>query len=106
MKVSDAIIFCLQYHKINSRPNTVKNYEFLLGKFKTSFNGREIESITTEEIISFLAELAEGRKQNTKRGRYTTMSAFFNLIANTHLPEMQNPWMSPAAKNLFHKPKP
>jgi len=105
MKVSDAIIFCLQYHKINSRANTVKNYEFILGKFKSSFNDREIESITTEEIISFLADLAEGRKQNTKRGRYTTMSAFFNLITNTLLPEMQNPCQSPAVKNLFHKPK-
>ncbi len=105
MKVPDAIIFCLQYHKINSKANTVKNYEFLLGKFKTSFNDRAIESITPEEIISFLANLAEGRKQNTKRGRYTTMSAFFNLITNTLLPEMQNPCQSPAAKNLFHKPK-
>jgi hypothetical protein len=34
MKVPDAINFCLQYHKINSRPNTIKNYEFLLGKFR------------------------------------------------------------------------
>lgn len=65
MKVSDAINFCLQYHKINSRPNTVKNYEFLLGKFGESYNDREIDSITTEEIISFLVDLSEGRKQNT-----------------------------------------
>lgn len=105
MKVANAINFCQQYHKINSRPNTVKNYEFLLGKFGKLYNDREIDSITTEEIISFLAGLSEGRKQNTKRSRFTTLSAFLNLIINTLLPEMRNPCQSPAAKNLFRKPK-
>ena len=104
MKVTDAINFCLQYHKINSRLNTVKNYEFLLGKFEKSYNDREIESITTEEIISFLADMSEGRKQNTKRSRYTTLSDFFNLIINTLLPEMRNSCHSPASRNLFRKP--
>jgi integrase/recombinase XerD len=105
MKVSDAISFCLQYHKINSRPNTIKNYEFLLGKFGDLYLERKLESISTEEIISLLTDLSEGRKQNTKRSRYTTLSAFFNLIINTLIPEMQNPCQSPAAKNLFNKPK-
>ena len=105
MKVSAAISFCLQYHKINSRPNTIKNYEFLLGKFGDLYLKRKLESITTEEIISFLADLSEGRKQNTKRSRYTTLSAFFNLIINALIPEIRNPCQSPAAKNLFNKPK-
>lgn len=105
MKVSEAISFCLHYQKANSKDNTVKNYEFILGKFIKSFDAREIESITTEEVISFLADLSEGRKQNTKRGRYTTLSAFFNLIFNTNLPDLRNPCHSPAAKNLFRKPK-
>ena len=105
MKVSDAINFCLQYHKINSRPNTIKNYEFLLGKFRDICCDRKLESIVTQEIISFLADLSEGRKQNTKRSRYTTLSAFFNLIINAIFPEMRNPCLSPAAKNLFTKPK-
>lgn len=105
MKVSDAINFCLQYHKINSRTNTIKNYTSLLAKFGNSNNNREIESIETDEIISFLAALSEGRKQNTKRSRYTTLSAFFNLMTNSLLPEMRNPCQTPAAKNLFRKPK-
>jgi len=50
------------------------------GKFENAFAGREMESIKTEEIISFFAELSNGRKQNTKRGRYMAVSAFFNLI--------------------------
>jgi integrase/recombinase XerD len=105
MKVSDAITYCIHYHKINSRPNTLANYEFLLGKFGNSYQGRCIDSIKVEEIISFLAEITEGRKQNTKRSRYTTLSAFFNLIINTLHPNMRNPCLSPAVKTLFQKPK-
>ena len=82
MKISEAIKFCLQYQKANSKVNTVKNYEFLLGKFGI-YNDRELESITTEDVLSFLTDLSDGRKQNTKRGRYMTLSAFFNLIINT-----------------------
>ncbi|MCP4338985.1 MAG: hypothetical protein GY799_08870 [Desulfobulbaceae bacterium] len=50
MKVSDAITYCIQYHKINSRPNTLSNYEFLLGKFGYSDQRRERDSKKTEEI--------------------------------------------------------
>ncbi len=105
MKVADATTYCINYHKINSRPNTQANYEFLLGKFAHSYQNRDIDAITTEEIIAFLANMTEGRKQNTKRSRYTTLSAFFNLIINTLHPEMRNPCLSPAVKNLFQKPK-
>ena len=105
MKVSDAITYCIHYHKINSRSNTLANYEFLLGKFGNRYRDRHIDSISTEEIIAFLAEITEGRKQNTKRSRYTTTSSFFNLIINTSLSEMKNPCLSPAVKNLFQKPK-
>jgi len=76
MKVSDAINFCMQYHKINSRTNTIKNYSFLLIKFDELNNNREIESITTEEIISFLVSLSEGKKQNTKRTRIQSIQHF------------------------------
>lgn len=105
MKVSDAITYCINYHKINSRPNTLANYRFLLGKFGRKYRGRHIDAISTDEIIAFLAEITESRKQNTKRSRYTSTSAFFNLIINTSLPEMKNPCLSPAVKNLFQKPK-
>ena len=105
MKISEAITFCLQYQKANSKVNTVKNYEFLLGKFGIIFYDRELRSITTEDVLSFLTGLSDGRKQNTKRGRYMTLSAFFNLIINTLQPDMKNPCQSPAARALFRKPR-
>ena len=105
MKISKAVNFCLQYQQSNSKANTIKNYKFVLGKFKTKFNRIDLESIQSEDIISFLTDLTTGRKQNTKRGRYMTLSAFFNLTINTALPDMKNPCNSPVAKKLFHKPK-
>jgi hypothetical protein len=56
MKVSDAINFCLQYHKINSRTNMIKNYASSLAKFGTSKNDKEIESISIGEICTFRQE--------------------------------------------------
>lgn len=105
MKISEAIKFCLQYQKANSKVNTVKNYKFVLGKFGDVYNDREMDSITIEDVLSFLTGLSDGRKQNTKRGRYMTLSAFFNLIINTLRPDMKNPCQSPAARALFRKPK-
>ncbi len=85
MKISEAIKFCLQYQKGNSKVNTVKNYKFVLGKFGDVYNDREMDSITIEDVLSFLTGLSDGRKQNTKRGRYMTLSAFFNLICQSAL---------------------
>jgi len=105
MKIADAITYCIHYHKINSRPNTLANYEFILEKLGHRYQNRHIDAIKTEGIIAFLANITEGRKQNAKRSRFTTLSAFFNLIINTLHPEMRNPSLSPAVKNLFQKPK-
>ena len=59
MKVADAINYCIHYHKINSRLNTLASYDFLLGKFGHKYQDRSIDSISTEEIISFLAGIGK-----------------------------------------------
>jgi len=105
MKISEAIRFCLQYQRANSKGNTVRNYEFVLGKFVTTYHDRDVDSISTNDILTFLAELTESRKQNTRRGRFMTLSAFFSLIINIFHPDLKNPCHSPAAKGLFRKPK-
>jgi len=105
MKLANAINYCINYHKINSRPTTQASYGFLLRMFGQKYQNRSIENITSYEIIDFLASTTDGRKQNTKWSRYTTLSAFFNLIANTQNLEIRNPCLSPAVRNIFQKPK-
>ena len=105
MKVSEATQFYLHYQKANSKSNSLKNYRYILHKFENSFEEREIDTITTEEIISFLTALTQNNKQNTKRSRYSTLKAFFNFISYTVQPDLKNPCDSPATKKLFHNPK-
>ena len=76
MKVSEAVQFYLQYKKANAKGNSLKNYRYILRKFENSFGKREIDTITTEEIISFLTGRTQNNKQNTKRSRYSTLKAF------------------------------
>jgi integrase/recombinase XerD len=78
MKVSQAIHSYQEYHRLNSKKNTLKNYEFLFTRFNDQFGNRDIESITPDDILSFLTRLTEGTKQTTKRNRYSSLKAFFN----------------------------
>ena len=44
-----------------------------------------------------------GNKQNTKRNRFTTLSAFFNFIINTLDPGLQNPCEASILKKMFKR---
>ena len=50
MELSIAIDFCLQYHRINSRSNTVANYDFILKKLRNEYSEKNVQSMSTEEI--------------------------------------------------------
>jgi integrase len=96
----------LDYHRINSKTNTVRNYEFVFTRFCNQFGDRELESLTNEDILTFLTLLTEGTKQSTKRLRYSLLSAFFNFIKNFVDPKFENPCESPILRKLFKDPKP
>jgi integrase len=86
----------------------VKNYEFLFTHFNDAFGPREPESITPDEILSFLTRLTQGNKQTTKRNRYSSLKAFFNFIKNSIDPNILNPCDTPILRKIFkdHKPPP
>jgi len=83
MQVSKAKDCYFEYHKMNSKKNTLRTYELILSKFCEQYGEREVESITTETILVFLTEFTEGNKQSTKRLRYSLLSGFFNFIKNS-----------------------
>ncbi len=56
MKVSKAITNFMDFQKMNSKKNTVKNYSLFLNKFTVRFDNQEIEIITSDETLSFLIE--------------------------------------------------
>jgi integrase/recombinase XerD len=76
MKVSQATKSFLDYHRMNSKKNTLRNYLHLLTEFAFQFGDREAESLTSDEILPFWGDLTEGAKQSTKRIRYPFSTLF------------------------------
>ena len=101
MQVSKAMTIWLEYHKSHSRDNTLKSYQVVLSNFSREFGERDVHEITSDEILSFLNRVTEGTKQQTKRTRYSHLSAFFNFIRNNIDPNFQNPCDTPMMKKLF-----
>jgi integrase len=106
MKLSKAIESYQKYHSFNSKKNTIKNYEFLFSRFKEEFGKTDLESITPDEILSFLTRLTEGNSQTTKRNRYSSLKAFFNYIRNTIEFEIKNPCDTPILRKIFREKRP
>jgi integrase len=88
------------------KKNTLKNYDFLFTRFSEEFCDREMESITSDEILRFLNRLTNGTKQTTKRNRYSSLKAFFNYVRNTIDYEIQNPCDTPVLRKIFRDPRP
>jgi integrase/recombinase XerD len=101
MQVSKAIEIWLDYHKSNSRENTRKAYQVVLSNFSREFGERDVREITSDEVLAFLNRVTEGTKQQTKRTRYSHLSAFFNFMKNNIDQNLQNPCDTPIMKKLF-----
>ena len=101
MKVSQAIDYWLGYHKLHSKKNTLRAYHPTISKFGQKFEDRELQSLSPDEILSFLTHLTEGNKQLTKRTRYSYLSSLFNFIKNNNDSSLQNPCDNPMMRKLF-----
>lgn len=87
------------------KKGTTKNYEILLTIFNREYGDREINSITSDEVMGFLNRLGEGTKQATKKFRYALLKAFFNFIRNTVDETLANPCDTLILRKLFREPK-
>jgi hypothetical protein len=72
-----------------------------LVKFRDHFIERELDSISSDEILSFLTSLNDTCKQLTKHTRYAYLKALFNFIHNNLDAQLQNPCDTPMLKKLF-----
>jgi integrase/recombinase XerD len=101
MKVSKVIEICLDYHRNHSKPNTVRSYEAILTKFGLTFGDKDLEEVSSEDILTFLSKITDGRKQQTRRTRYAHLSAFFNFIITNIDERVQNPCANQLLKKLY-----
>ena len=106
MKISQCVNNFFNYQRMNVKKNTLRNYEFILGNFQDHFGDIELSSITSEDILAFMSTVSDGTKQNTKKLRFTLLSAFFNFVKNSLDSDIQNPCDNPALRKLFRAGKP
>ncbi len=72
-----------------------------MAKFGDHFPDKELDSISSEEVLSFLTSLNDTCKQPTKHTRYAYLKALFNFIRNNLDPQLQNPCDTSMLKKLF-----
>jgi len=106
MRVSEIRKYFIDYHKANSKRNTLLNCERLLSQFCIDYGDRDIQSITSDEVLHFLTQVTEGTKQSTKRLRFSLLSAFFNFTRDTIDLDLHNPCDTPMLRKIFRAPKP
>ena len=101
MKISQAVTMWEIYQKGNLKPNTLRAYHTILTKFSAHFGERDCHDLSTDEALSFLNNLTEHTKQQTKRTRYAHLSSFFNFIRHTIDQSFINPCDTPMMRKLF-----
>ena len=58
MQVSKAITIWQDYHKSNSKENTLKAYHMVISNFNQEFGDRDMREITSDEILTFLNRMS------------------------------------------------
>jgi integrase/recombinase XerD len=106
MQVFEAVKIWLEYHKSNSREKTHRTYRTILLKFCDEFGEKNLEDLTSEEILSFPRRMTDGAKQQTKRIRYSQLAALFNFIRNNIDQGIRNPCDTPMMKKFFRNRSP
>lgn len=101
MKVSQAATFWLNYHQANSSNNTIRAYKELLARFCHENGEKELNELTSDEVLDFLDGITEGKKPQTRKTRYSHLTSFFNFTKNNIDNGFKNPCDSPIIKKMF-----
>ena len=101
MNVSQASKIWLEYHRAHSKRNTVRAYEFTIAKFNQSFANMNLNEVSTDDILDFMTKFTESLKPQTKRIRFSHLTAFFNFMRNNFDCDFKNLCDSPMLRKLF-----
>jgi len=101
MKVSQVVTFWLNYHRANSSENTIRAYEELLARFCHENGDKDLNELTSDEVLDFLNGITEGKKPQTRKTRFSHLTSFFNFTKHNVDQSFQNPCDSPIMKKMF-----
>lgn len=82
----------------------MRSHSFIKNKFCSQFGDYDLNDLSADNILEFMNQLTDGRKPQTKRARFTSLSAFFNFVKNNLEPDFTSPCDSPMLRKLF-RPK-
>jgi integrase len=88
------------------KKNTIRTYQSSFSKLTAQFGERELDSLTPEEVLSFLTNINQKSNQLTKRTRYSQLASFFNFITQNQDPDFRSPCDTPMLKKLYRPPGP
>jgi integrase len=105
MKVSLALKIFKDYQKANLRPSTIAGYRYLMDLFEEFFGGKDVSSLSSEDVYHFLEMITESNSKATKGHRYAQLKAFLNFIIMNYELDVSNPLDTPLMRKTFRKPK-
>jgi site-specific recombinase XerD len=104
MNVSQASKIWLEYHRAHSKCKAVRAYEFNIAKFNQNFENLNLNEVSTDDILDYIAKFTKGQKSQTKRIRFSHLTAFFNFLRNNFDGDFKNPGESQMLRKLL-RPK-
>jgi len=106
MQISEAISTFRTQQFSTLRQSTQVTYTKLLNHIQQHFIGRDIESLTAEEVGRLLEVLTANKAKSTRRLKYAQVKAFFNFLINECLVDIKNPCAHPMIARQYKNPKP
>jgi len=88
------------------KKNTLKTYRSVLSQLTAHFGERDLNSLTSEEVLSFLTLINQKTKPLTNRTRYSQITSFFNFVTQNFASSFPNPCNNPMLKKLYRSPGP
>jgi hypothetical protein len=101
MKAKQTATLWLNYHRTNSRNNTVRAYKDIARKFCQEHGDKDLNDLNSDHVLDFLNNITDGDKPLTKKTRYAQLNALFNFAKSNIDPDFENPCESTLLKKMF-----
>ena len=89
----------------NHKQWTIDSYDYLLSRFERIYAERDLDSIGTDEIYTFLESQTHDLAKSTRRLRYAQLKAFYNFIIDRCSLNMKNPCNTSLLRKSYQTPK-
>ncbi len=105
MTVKEAISLYQCHQRSSVRERTMNSYSYPLWRFRGQYGERQLESLTPDELFTFLENLTQQHARSTRRLRYAQIKSLFTFIIEKCGLNMNNPCHAPLLSKTFRMPR-